>query len=56
MSFVCIEFYKMFIYSCGMILNFYLVVQEDGMVGAGLLIVPTLGYGAVILRANLGGS
>ena len=50
----------MFISSCGIILNlFYLalfcVVQEDELVDAGVLSVPSLGYGAVILRATLGG-
>ena len=49
----------MLIYSCGIIhiffsWSFYLVVQADGMVGAGVLNVPTLGDGAVILRAILG--
>ena len=46
--------------SCGIIMiiffwDLYCVVQEYGMVGAGILCVPTLGYDAVIIRATLGG-
>ena len=32
--------------------SIFCVVQGDGIVGAGILIVPTLGYGAVILNAT----
>ena len=51
----------MSISSCGMILIFfshalYCVVQAYGMLGAGVLGVPTLGYGSLIIRATLGGS
>ena len=56
-SSVCVNFSKMFISSCGIILvlftwSIYCVVRADGIVGAGILIVPTLGYGAVILHAT----
>ena len=51
----------MFISSCVIILIFfskaiYCVVQEDGIVGAGVLCVPTIGYGAVNLRSTLCGA
>ena len=34
----------------------FCVVQVYGMVGAGVLRVPTLGDGAMILRSTLGGA
>ena len=37
-------------------MDLYLVVRSDGMVGAGVLCVPTLGDGAFILRGTLGGT
>ena len=50
----------MIIYSCVIILIFfyralYYVLQAYGMVGAGLLSVRNLVYGAVILLATIGG-
>ena len=51
----------MFISFCGIILilfswDLYIVVVVDGMVGAGVFSVPTLGDGEVILCAPLGGA
>ena len=37
-------------------LDLYLVVRADGMVGAGVWYVPTLGACALILRFTLGGA
>ena len=60
-SSVYVQFYKMSISSCGIILDFfhlalYIVVRSYGMVGAGVLCVPTLGYGALILSTTIGGT
>ena len=57
-SSVSVKFSKMSIYYCGVILAFlslalYLVVQVYVMVGEVFLCVPTLGYGALILRSTL---
>ena len=53
-SYVSVKFAKIFISSCGIIFDFlsltlYFVVQEYGMVGAGVLCVSTLGDGELIL-------
>ena len=58
---VSVKFDRMSISYCGIILNFfslelYLVVIADGMVGAGVWCVPTLGSGALILSSTLGGT
>ena len=50
-----------FISYCGITLilfshALFCVVQVYGMVGAGVLRVPTLGDGAMILRSTLGGA
>ena len=60
-SSVFVKFARIFISSCGIILilfsrALYLVVQADGIVGEGVLIVPTLGDGAVIQLYKIGGS
>ena len=60
-SSVCLKFSKRSIYSTEFILillsrSLYFVICAYTMVGAGVLGVITLGYGAVILRASLGGS
>ena len=54
-----VKFSRMYISSCGIILALlylalYLVVWEDGMVGAGVWCVPTLVYAALTLRSTLG--
>ena len=58
-SSVSVQFSKMSIYCCGIILAFfslvmYFVVRADGMVGAVFLYVPSLGYGTLILISTLG--
>ena len=60
-SSVSVKCDKMYIYSCGIILDFlslelYLVAKEDGMIGAGVWCVPTLGDGELIMRYTLGGT
>ena len=60
-GYVCVKFSKMLVSSCEIIIIFfywsiYFMVQEYGIVGENLLIVPTLGYVAVIPGATLCGS
>ena len=60
MSSVCVKFTEIVISSCEIILILFSwvldrVVQAYGMVGAGLLSVRNLVYGAVILLATIGG-
>ena len=60
-SYVSVKFSQMSIYCCGIILDFfsltlYSMVQAYGMVGAGVLCLPTLGDGTFILRSTLGGA
>ena len=61
MSSVCVKFTEIVISSCEIILILFSwvldrVVQAYGMVGEGVLSVPTIGYGAVNLHATLGGT
>ena len=60
-SYLCVKVARTFISSCGIkmiLFSWYLyhMVRVDGMVGVGVFSVHNLGYGAVILRATLGGT
>ena len=59
-NYVYIKFDRISISSFGVLFNLfyialYLVVRSDGMVGACVWCVPTLGYGTLITRSTLGG-
>ena len=59
-SYVSVNFYKISISYCGIIIYFFslalnLVAQAHGMVSADVLCVPTLGDNELIFHATLGG-
>ena len=58
---VSFKFDIMSIYSCGIIfaliyLYLYLLVRADGMVGADVFCVPTLGVFSLVLRSTIVGA